>query len=312
MWRADSTRKDSGVGKDWRQEKGMTEDEMVGWHHQLNGDEFEQTLEDSEGQGSLGVAKSWTQLSDWTTTMLTGYHLLSPFSRRRNWHIEKEVKEGEFISKVGGEEKEPLKCRKPRGPNQSSTNPVHPSVPGNRVWGRYNGLEGKTRGPSRWWMVSTAMSSHTGAQGKREKKIQPYWPCLYVTFWNVIHLGIFTLIFLFKRIAKKKRIALKYFLSWLLNLLAPVQMDWTECESLPGSLTLLLTSQIPACVTPLFLRQEEARVLISANGEEVILQETKCFLEEEMDTMHQSLTHIPYKRVPVGRAGDPWCEKKTF
>ena len=31
----------------------MTEDEMVGWHHQLNGHEFEQTLKDSEGQGSL-------------------------------------------------------------------------------------------------------------------------------------------------------------------------------------------------------------------------------------------------------------------
>ena len=32
--------KDPGAGKDWRQEKGMTEDEMVGWHHQLNGHEF--------------------------------------------------------------------------------------------------------------------------------------------------------------------------------------------------------------------------------------------------------------------------------
>jgi len=42
---------------------------MVGWHHQLNGHEFEQTLGDGEGQGSLraavhGVAKSQTQLSD--------------------------------------------------------------------------------------------------------------------------------------------------------------------------------------------------------------------------------------------------------
>ena len=37
----------------------MTEDEMVGWHHQLNGDEFEQTLGDSEGQGSLGYCSSW-------------------------------------------------------------------------------------------------------------------------------------------------------------------------------------------------------------------------------------------------------------
>ena len=38
----------------------MTEDEMVGWHHQLNGHEFEQTLGDSEGQGSL--AKSCKEL----------------------------------------------------------------------------------------------------------------------------------------------------------------------------------------------------------------------------------------------------------
>ena len=42
------------AGKDWRQEeKGVTEDEMVGWYHWLNGHEFEQTLGDGEGQGSL-------------------------------------------------------------------------------------------------------------------------------------------------------------------------------------------------------------------------------------------------------------------
>ena len=42
------------AGKDLRQEeKGMTEDEMVGWHHRIYGHEFEQTLGDSEGQGSL-------------------------------------------------------------------------------------------------------------------------------------------------------------------------------------------------------------------------------------------------------------------
>ena len=46
--------KDPDAGKDWRQEeKGTTEDEMVGWHLRLNGHEFEQTLEDGEGQGSL-------------------------------------------------------------------------------------------------------------------------------------------------------------------------------------------------------------------------------------------------------------------
>ena len=36
-----------------QEEKGSTEDEMVGWHHQLNGHEFEQTLEDSEGWGNM-------------------------------------------------------------------------------------------------------------------------------------------------------------------------------------------------------------------------------------------------------------------
>ena len=46
--------KDSDAGKDQRQEqKGATEDETVGWHHRLNGQEFEQTLGDGEGQGSL-------------------------------------------------------------------------------------------------------------------------------------------------------------------------------------------------------------------------------------------------------------------
>ena len=46
-------RKDSDAGKDWRQEdKGMPEDEMVGWHHRLNGHEFEQAPGDGDGQGS--------------------------------------------------------------------------------------------------------------------------------------------------------------------------------------------------------------------------------------------------------------------
>ena len=39
--------------------KEVTEDEMVGWHHQLNGHEFEQTPRDSEGQGSLVSCHPW-------------------------------------------------------------------------------------------------------------------------------------------------------------------------------------------------------------------------------------------------------------
>ena len=54
--------KDSVAGKDWGQEaKGMTEDEMVGWHYWLKGHEFEQTLGDSEGQGSLVCCSPWGQ-----------------------------------------------------------------------------------------------------------------------------------------------------------------------------------------------------------------------------------------------------------
>ena len=51
--------KDPDAGKDWGQEeKGVTEDEMVGWHHRLNGHEFEQTLGDGERQGSLAFIGS--------------------------------------------------------------------------------------------------------------------------------------------------------------------------------------------------------------------------------------------------------------
>ena len=47
-------RKEPDARKDWRQEeKSATEGEMVGWHHWLNGHEFEQALGDSEGQGSV-------------------------------------------------------------------------------------------------------------------------------------------------------------------------------------------------------------------------------------------------------------------
>ena len=77
LWPLDSksrlTRKDPDAGKDWRQEeKGATEDEMVGWHHWLNRHEFEQTLGGGEGQGSLTSCSPWgckepAWLSNWTT-----------------------------------------------------------------------------------------------------------------------------------------------------------------------------------------------------------------------------------------------------
>ena len=54
------TGKDPEAGKDWRQEeKGTAEDKMVGWHHWLDGHEFEQALGDSKGQGSLACCSPW-------------------------------------------------------------------------------------------------------------------------------------------------------------------------------------------------------------------------------------------------------------
>ena len=61
------------AGKDWGQEKGMTEDEMVGWQHQLDAHESEQTLEVGNGQGSLVCCSPWgckesdtTERLNWT------------------------------------------------------------------------------------------------------------------------------------------------------------------------------------------------------------------------------------------------------
>ena len=67
--------KDPYAEKDWEQEKkGTTEDEMVGWHHQLNGCEFEQSQGYSEGQGTLVCCSSWghsqTWPNNWTTRVL--------------------------------------------------------------------------------------------------------------------------------------------------------------------------------------------------------------------------------------------------
>ena len=64
LWKPDAKNwligKDPDAGKDWRRdEKGMTEDEMVRWHHRLDGHEFEQTPGVGDGQGSLVCCSPW-------------------------------------------------------------------------------------------------------------------------------------------------------------------------------------------------------------------------------------------------------------
>ena len=74
FWPSDAkswlTWKDPEAGKVWGQEeKGATENEMVGWHHQLNRHEFEQIPGDSEGQGSLACCGPWgieeSDMTEW-------------------------------------------------------------------------------------------------------------------------------------------------------------------------------------------------------------------------------------------------------
>ena len=63
--------KDSDAGRDWgHEEKGMTEDEMAGWHHRLDGREFEWTPGDGDGQGALACCSSWRCKESDTTEWL--------------------------------------------------------------------------------------------------------------------------------------------------------------------------------------------------------------------------------------------------
>ena len=85
MWRTDSLEKTLMLG-DWGQEeKGATEDEMVGCHHWLNGHEFEQTPGDSKGQRSLACCSPWGRnepdMTEWLNnkriqSVQNGYNLI--------------------------------------------------------------------------------------------------------------------------------------------------------------------------------------------------------------------------------------------
>jgi len=76
--------KDPDAAKDWRrEEKGTTEDEMVGWHHWLNGHEFELAMDRKAWRTAVhGVTKSWTWLSNWTGLNWTYPQLASLVAQR--------------------------------------------------------------------------------------------------------------------------------------------------------------------------------------------------------------------------------------
>ena len=89
--------KDSDAGRDWGQEeKGTTEDEMAGWHHRLDGREFEWTLGDGDGHGGLECCHSWghkeldrTEWLNWTESSRTdstiSFTVLMRKLRPENW-----------------------------------------------------------------------------------------------------------------------------------------------------------------------------------------------------------------------------------
>ena len=91
LWPPDAkswlTGKGPEAGKDWGQEKGTTEDEMVGWHHQLDGHESEWTPGVGDGQGGLACCVSWghkesdrTERLNWTELMWVYIWTLSSVS----------------------------------------------------------------------------------------------------------------------------------------------------------------------------------------------------------------------------------------
>ena len=74
-------RKDPDAGKDWwQEEKGKTEDEMVGWHHWFSGHEFENTPGGDEGQGSLACCSPWDRKELDTTEWLNNKNKWGPLT----------------------------------------------------------------------------------------------------------------------------------------------------------------------------------------------------------------------------------------
>ena len=80
--------KDPDAGKDWRlEEKQITEDDMVGWHHRLDGDESEQTLRVGDGRGSLTCCSPWScrVRHDWATE-LNWSHTIPDWEHCSKWN----------------------------------------------------------------------------------------------------------------------------------------------------------------------------------------------------------------------------------
>ena len=88
--------KDSDAGNDWRWKEEMTEDEMVGWHHQLYGHEFESAPQVGHGQGSLVCCSPWGHKESDMTEQLNWTELKYFVKREGKRQIIERIKESEF------------------------------------------------------------------------------------------------------------------------------------------------------------------------------------------------------------------------
>ena len=100
--------KDPDSGKDWRQEKWMTEDEMVGWHHQLNGNEFEEAPEVGGRQGSLVCCSPWgfeesdiTEQLNWTENISKHFSRYSKSESLKTNYSPRTPKQNRIILECG-------------------------------------------------------------------------------------------------------------------------------------------------------------------------------------------------------------------
>ena len=96
--------KDPDARKDWRREKGMTEDEMVRWHHWLNGHEFEQAPGDGEGQGSLVCCSPWGHKESDTTEWLNIVPHSPPWTPSKGcWSLAAAASPGSVCTEADGQ-----------------------------------------------------------------------------------------------------------------------------------------------------------------------------------------------------------------
>ena len=121
--------KNPDAGKDWRcKEKGMTEDEMVGWHHWLNGHEFEQAVGVGDGRGGLACCSPWVQkeldMTEWLNNNSNHYVIHKSFSTHK-WNTIDTLSSVQFSHSVLSDSLQPYELQHTRPPCSSPSPRVH-------------------------------------------------------------------------------------------------------------------------------------------------------------------------------------------